>query len=227
MRRVFELCVETLEACVAAREGGADRVELCRELRVGGLTPSDDLVRAAVRVGLPVHAMVRPRGGGFVYSADELEMMAADVVRMKALGAAGVVLGVLLPDLRVDVAATRKLVELAGPMQVTFHRAFDEAADLPEALEDVIASGCGRVLTSGGAPDVLAGAAVLAELVQQAGDRIAVAVGGGLRLENAKHVARVTGAREFHGSLSVGGVNAERVRAMVECLGEAGISDKG
>jgi copper homeostasis protein len=163
--------------------------------------------------------MVRPRVGGFVYSVDELEGMAADVTRMKALGVAGVVLGVLLPDARVDVAATRRFVELAGPMQVTFHRAFDEAANLPEALEHVIASGCGRVLTSGGAPDVVAGAAVLAELVEQAGDRIAVAVGGGLRVENAEHVARVTGAREFHGSLSAGGVSADRVRAIVECLG--------
>jgi copper homeostasis protein len=217
---VFELCAETFEACVAAREGGAHRVELCRELSVGGLTPQDELVLSSVRVGLPVHVMVRPRAGGFVYSADELAVMAADVDRMKSLGAAGVVLGVLLADGRVDVSATRRLVELAGPMQVTFHRAFDEAVSLPEALDDVIAAGCGRVLTSGGAPDVVAGAVVLAELVQQAGDRIAVAVGGGLRLENAEAVARVTGAREFHGSLSARGApKASDVAAMVGCLG--------
>ncbi|MES2390492.1 MAG: copper homeostasis protein CutC, partial [Acidobacteriota bacterium] len=119
----------------------------------------------------------------------------------RGLGAAGVVLGVLLADGNVDVERTRELVEQARPMEVTFHRAFDELGDLEAGLEDVIAAGCERLLTSGGAPDVLQGAEELARLVKQADGRIAIAAGGGLRLANAREVARVSGAPQFHGSL--------------------------
>ncbi len=199
---IFELCAETMHACLAARDGGADRIELCSALSEGGITPSHGLVLAAVRrSGLPVHVLVRPRGGSYVHSADEFAVMAEDVQHVKALGAAGVVLGLLLPDGRVDVDAVRKLVDLARPMEVTFHRAFDSTPSLQEALEDVIATGCGRVLTSGGELDVVQGADTLAALVAQAGDRIDVAVGGGLRPENAAMLARRTGASHFHGSL--------------------------
>lgn len=199
---VFELCVENMDGCLAAKGGGADRIELCSALSEGGVTPSHGLIREAVRrSGLPIHALLRPRGGDFVYSDAEFDVMREDLRHMCALGASGVVLGVLQADGRVDVARTRELVKLARPLDVTFNRAFDDAVPLDEALEDVIAAGCKRVLTSGGERDVMSGAEALARLVEQAGSRIEIAVGGGLRLKNAAAVAKATGARHFHGSI--------------------------
>jgi copper homeostasis protein len=199
---IFELCAETIDACLVARDGGAHRIELCSGLSEGGMTPSHGLIREAVeRSGLPVHVLVRPRGGNFVYSAAEVDVMRRDILHVKELGAAGVVLGILKPDGRVDVEATKALVQLARPMEVTFHRAFDATPSLTEALEDVVATGADRILTSGGQRNVVAGASALAELVQLAGDRVAIAVGGGLRLQNAASLARATRARHFHGSL--------------------------
>jgi copper homeostasis protein len=199
---IFELCAETIDACLAAREGGAHRIELCSGLSEGGITPSHGLILDAVeRSGLPVHVLVRPRGGSFVYSASEIDVMRRDILHIKELGAAGAVFGILWPDGRIDVEATRALVQLARPLKVTFHRAFDATPSLPQALEDVIATGADRLLTSGGQPDVVAGSASLAELVRLAGDRIEIAIGGGLRLENAASLARVTHAKHFHGSL--------------------------
>ena len=199
---IFELCAETIDACFAAGEGGAHRIELCSGLSEGGVSPSHGLILDAVgRSGLPVHVLVRPRGGDFVYSASDVDVMRRDIVHIKELGAAGVVFGVLQPDGQVDVEATRALVQLTRPMKVTFHRAFDLTPSLPQALEDVISTGADRLLTSGGQPDVVTGSAMLAELVRLTGDRIEIAVGGGLRLENAALLARATGARHFHGSL--------------------------
>ncbi|MDQ2841588.1 MAG: copper homeostasis protein CutC [Acidobacteriota bacterium] len=199
---VFELCAETIDACLAARDGGAHRIELCSALSEGGLTPSHGLIHEAVeRSGLPVHVLIRPRGGNFVFSASEVDVMRRDILHAKELGATGAVLGILQPDGRVDLEATRELVKLAGPMKVTFHRAFDATPSLAQALEDVIATGADRILTSGGQPNVVAGSAALAELVQQAKHRIEIAVGGGLRLQNAVALARATRAKHFHGSL--------------------------
>ena len=230
MRKIiFELCAETLEACQAAKAGGADRIELCSALSEGGLTPSHGLIRAAVAQGLPVHVLVRPRAGGYCYSEAEQAVMAEDIGHARQLGAAGVVLGLLRPDHRVDIERTRALVELARPMAVTFHRAFDATPSLLIALEAVIAAGCNRVLTSGGERSVLAGAAQLMELVIEAGRRIEVAAGGGLRLENAASLARITGASHFHGSLRsrdgngdrAGAVDAAIVSAVIEQLRNA------
>jgi copper homeostasis protein len=203
MRKIiFELCAETIEACLVASEGGARRIELCSGLSEGGLTPSHGLIRVAVeRSSLPIHVLVRPRGGDFVYSAVEVDVMREDILHINQLGAAGVVLGMLHPDGTIDIEGTRELVELARPMKVTFHRAFDATHSLLQALEDVIASGADRVLTSGGQRDVVAGSTSLAKLIIQAGNRIEVAVGGGLRLQNAASLARLTGAAHFHGSL--------------------------
>ena len=201
---IFELCAETMQACVAARNGGADRIELCSALSVDGLTPSHGLLQEAIaQSGLPVHGLVRPRAGDFAYSPAEIAVMQRDILHMRELGAAGVVLGLLHRDATVDVEATRRLVQLARPLKVTFHRAFDGTPSLEDALEDVIAAGCDRVLTSGGRSDALQGADVLARLVLQAGDRIEVAIGGGLRLANAAELALRTGASSFHGSLSM------------------------
>jgi copper homeostasis protein len=203
MRKIiFELCAESLQACLAAREGGADRIELCTALSEGGLTPSHGLTRAAVlRSGVPVHVLLRPRSGDFDYTEEEFAVMREDLVHARSLGASGFVLGILRTDGTVDSERTRELVKLAAPLEVTFHRAFDYTNSLEQALEDVIATGCRRVLTSGGEPDVLLGADTLARLVTLADGRIDIAVGGGLRIKDAQALARVTGASHFHGSL--------------------------
>jgi copper homeostasis protein len=221
---IFELCAETVEACLAARDGGADRIELCSALSEDGLTPSHGLLKVAIaESGLPVHGLVRPRGGDFFYSKEEMAVMEQDILHMREMGVAGVVLGLLKIDCTVDVDATKRMVELARPLKVTFHRAFDETVDLEQALQDVIEAGCDRVLTSGGQVDAMQGAETLSKLVSQAGDRIEIAVGGGLRLENAAAIATRTQATSFHGSLSVQGIpTANDVRIMMEQLQSVG-----
>jgi copper homeostasis protein len=199
---VFELCVERLDAYIAARQGGADRIELCSGLSEGGLTPSHALTQAAIRQsGLPVYVLLRPRGGNFLYSDREFALIEEDLAHARQLGASGFVAGVLTREGRVDRRRMRRLVELAGPLEVTFHRAFDSANDLEGALEDVIASGCRRVLSAGGASNVSAGADRLRTLVAQAAGRIAIAAGGGLRVDNAAEIARRSGTCHFHGSM--------------------------
>jgi copper homeostasis protein len=221
LRPTFELCAETLEACEAARLGGADRVELCVNLHLDGTTPPDAMIAAAVGTcGLPVHVLVRPEADDFVFRPAVFAWTRDEVVRTKELGAAGVVVGVLNADRTVAMDAMRELVELARPLPVEFHRAFDRTPDLSAALEDVIAAGCTRVLTSGGAPDVFAGAPVLDALVRQAAGRIEIAAGGGLRVSNAGALAKSWAGRHYHGSLggAADGVPAlaERVRRVRE-----------
>ncbi len=225
-RIVFELCAEQLEACLAARPGGADRVEICRRLDVGGLTPPPELIEAAVRrSGLPVHVLLRPTAETFIVSAEAERAVREGIVRARDLGAAGVVFGFIGPDHKVVGDLIGELVQLAAGLEVTFHRAIDEVPDQSEALETLIACGCHRMLTSGGRPEVSGGAGNIAKLLEQAGNRIAVAVGGGLTLANAADVARRTGATHFHGSMrsSVNGDKPmeQRIRAMVELLGHA------
>jgi copper homeostasis protein len=199
---LLEISVENLEAAAAAERGGAHRIELCENLRVGGVTPGAELMRAArERVRLPIFAMIRPRGGGFLYSAAEYMRMLRAVDWAKECGMDGVVLGILLGDGTVDVQRTRELVKAAAPLPVTFHRAFDETADLGRALRDVIATGAVRVLTSGGKASAEEGAAVLAELVEAAGERIKLMPGGGINSRNLERVVRQTRASEFHSGL--------------------------
>lgn len=199
---IFELCAETIDACLAAKEGGAHRIELCSGLSEGGLTPSHGLVKAAIQCsGLAVHVLLRPRSGSFQYTRSEVAVMREDIQHVKQLGAVGVVLGLLRSDGSVDVDGICELVQLAHPMKVTFHRAFDVTPSLPQALEEIISTGCDRVLTSGGQRDLVSGAACVAKLVAQANHRIKVAVGGGLQLKDAALLARLTGAAHFHGSL--------------------------
>lgn len=197
----IEVCVETLEAARAAEAGGASRVELCAGLTVGGVTPLSELLAATVKsIRIPVRVIIRPRGGDFVYSAEEFERMLQQVDEAKTAGAAGVVVGVLRADGSVDVERSRALVERARPLGATFHRAFDETRNLDEALEAVLATGAEYLLTSGGQADVLAGAEAIARLHRGAGDRMAVMAGGGLRLTNLSEVVRRTGVTHLHGS---------------------------
>jgi len=200
---VLEISVETLESALAAERGGADRIELCGNLSAGGITPSAVLMHAVrAHLSIPVFAMIRPRAGDFVYSADAFSEMRRSIADAKESGMDGVVLGVLTKDLRVDVARTQELVEFAKPLPVTFHRAFDESADLRQALEDVMQSGAKRILTSGGAKSAGEGAAVLAELIEAAGERIVIVPGAGISGSNIEQIAQQTRGREFHSGLS-------------------------
>jgi copper homeostasis protein len=200
---LFELCAETLQAAQAAELGGADRIELCERLDIGGVTPGEKLISATIQaLSIPVHVLIRPRGGDFAYSAAEFDQIRQQIQWVRQAGAAGVALGVLLADGRVDEVRSRELVELARPMKVTFHRAFDRTPDMAAALEGVIATGADCLLTSGGAPNVLAGVKQLKTLVKQAGDRIQIMAGGGLRLASMAEVLEQTGLRCLHGSLT-------------------------
>ena len=214
---LLEISVETAEAAVAAERGGAQRIELCAELRLGGLTPGEELMRQArEQVRLAIFAMIRPRAGDFVYSPEEIAHMRGDIATAKRLGMDGVVLGLLTEGRRVDVERTRELVKLAQPLPLTFHRAFDEVADLDAALEDVIETGAARILTSGGAPTAPQGLGALAKLVGAAGNRIAIVPGGGVNASNILGVAQHTHAREFHSGLGTRMPYGSRNDALVE-----------
>lgn len=203
MKLFFELCAESAEAALAGQEGGADRVELCAGLASGGITPPRDHMKAVLRaLRIPVTVLIRPRYGDFVFSASEFDQMCRQIDEAREAGAAAVAVGVLLAGGNVDLPRTRKLVELARPMQVTFHRAFDEAPDLAVALEDVIASGADCLLTSGGRGGVLVGAAEISRLREQAGKRLRIMAGGGLRMENLTEVVHRSGVTMLHSSLT-------------------------
>jgi copper homeostasis protein len=202
-KHLLEISVDTLDKAVAAERGRADRIELCADLSVGGLTPDSKMLRSVrEKVRIPIFPMIRPRPGDFVYSAAEFAEMKRSVAVAKEAGMNGVVLGLLQEDRRVDVRRTCELVELARPLPVTFHRAFDDTANLDEALEDVIQTGAARILTSAGAKTALQGAGKLAELVVTARDRILIVPGAGISAANITRVKQQTGAREFHSGLS-------------------------
>ena len=193
--------MDSLSAALAAERAGADRIELCGSLADGGITPSAGLIEACVHgLDIPVHVLVRPRVGGFRYSAAELEVQRRDVETARGLGAAGVALGALGPGGDIDRDATARLIDAAGTVPVTFHRAFDLVPDPLLALAELIDLGVRRVLTSGGAPTALRGARRIRELVEAAAGRIAVMPGGGIGPVNAARICRTTGAREVHAS---------------------------
>lgn len=200
--RILEVCCGDLESALAAAEGGAQRVELCAALATDGLTPSAGLIAAVRSIpGLRMHVLIRPREGDFVYSDQEFAIMREDILVAKQLGADGVVIGALTPDGDIDVARCQTLVEAAQDMQVTFHRAFDQCREPLQALEQIIAMGCTRILTSGQAPTAEAGIPLLKQLVQQAASRLIILPGAGVNACNARTILDATCATEIHGSL--------------------------
>ena len=226
---LLEISVESASGAAAAEHGGANRIELCANLNVGGVTPSAELMRETRKaVCAPIFVMIRPRGGDFAFSAEEFSAMMRDVEIAKSCRMDGVVFGILHADRTVNLERTRELVEAAKPLPVTFHRAFDETPDLQAALEAVIAAGATRILTSGGKPNADAGASVLAELMKATAGRITILPGGGINARNLEAVVRVTGACEIHSGLGTslpygksGAVEFESaVRELAEILRE-------
>ncbi len=196
---IFEVCVDSVDSAVAAEQGGATRVELCAALLEGGLTPSAGTIaitREQVSIGLQV--MIRPRGGDFLYSDTEFASMKHDIELAKQLGSNGVVFGLLTAAGDIDSDRTRVLLDLAKPMNVTFHRAFDMTRDPIAALETLIGLGINRVLTSGQEVSALEGAELVHDLLVHADDKIIVMPGGGITEQNIKKVLDTTGAKEIH-----------------------------
>jgi len=198
---VFELCVDSVEAARIAERAGANRIELCAQLLQSGVTPRLDLLVETINaISIPVHVLIRPRLGDFNFSSDEFDLMKRQIEDTKKAGAAGVAIGVSLPDRRIDVSRSRELVQLSKPMKATFHRAFDETPNVKESLQDVFATGADCLLTSGGKPDVLTGSDTIAWLREQAGEHFDVMAGGGVRLENLAEILSRTGVSLLHGS---------------------------
>ncbi len=201
MRRLLEIASNSAASALAAQQGGADRVELFDNLEQGGTTPSHGtLAVTRDRLRIPLYVLIRPRPGDFLYGPLEAEAMLRDIAHCRELGCDGVVVGALDADGGIDMPLCKELMSAAGPLGVTFHRAFDAARDLPAALEQVIALGCERVLSSGGHAGAEQGSAVLARLVRQAGGRLAVMAGAGVSAGNIGQLARDTGCSEFHAS---------------------------
>ncbi len=196
---IFEICIDSVAGARAAREAGADRVELCAALIEGGITPSRGLIRRAREIHkIKLQVMIRPRGGDFLFNDDEFAEMEFDIDTAKSEGADGVVIGLLMPDGRIDVERSRALIERAKPLSITFHRAFDMTPDPFEALETLIGLGVDRVLTSGHEPSVLEGLPLIIELVKRAGSRIIVMPGGGITTRNIERIIAAAKPKELH-----------------------------
>lgn len=234
----LEIIGFNIESCIAAQEAGANRIELCAGPGEGGTTPSYAFIKAArEKLHIDLYVMIRPRGGDFLYSDEDFEIMKKDVAVCKELNCDGIVTGILTPDGKVDKKRCRQLIEIAYPLEATFHRAFDRVADPFEALEDVIELGFERILTSGLKPKAVESTDLLSRLIAQAGERIIIMPGSGVNADNLVSIAESTGAAEFHSSagfsekskmefintqmnesLNHALVNQEEVKKMVELL---------
>jgi copper homeostasis protein len=196
---IIEACVNSVVSALEAEKGGAHRVELCDNLLEGGTTPSAASIQLAGKIlSIDLNVIVRPRGGDFFYSDVEFEIMKSDILATKELGADGVVIGILDVDGRVDKTRTQELIDLAQPLSVTFHRAFDMTSDPFQALHDLIEMKVDRILTSGQKNAAVEGIELISALVKEAGDRVSIMPGCGITPENIERLAEETGAKEFH-----------------------------
>jgi copper homeostasis protein len=219
---LVEACVQTIASAEMAERTGADRIELCAALELGGVTPGAGMLRAVrARVGLPLHVLIRPRTGDFAYPDAEIEAMVDEVREARRAGADGIVTGVLEPGGVLNMRATARLVEAAGPLPVTFHRAFDRVLNQYHALEALTGLGVARVLTSGGAGTAIEGVPMLAGLVRAAAGRIVVLAGGGVRAAGVTRLVSETGVTEVHlGPLTGprGDLDVEELAAVIAAL---------
>lgn len=199
---IIEIATTDFITTQSAVLGGADRIELCAALTEGGTTPSYGMIKKCREAfGVELFPIIRARGGDFFYTDEEYEIMLADILLCKGAGCDGVVIGLLKKDGTIPLKKTARLIEVAYPMEVTFHRAFDRCKDPFETLEELIQIGCTRLLTSGQQPAAPQGAELIAKLVKAASERMIIMPGSGVRKENIKELARQTGAVEFHSSL--------------------------
>ncbi|WP_411273882.1 copper homeostasis protein CutC [Daejeonella sp.] len=198
MKYILEICAGSLGSALAAQQGGADRVELCDNLYEGGTTPSSGMIKTCKSLlNIPLFPIIRPRGGDFVYTDQEFEVMKQDVLCCLELACEGIVFGILLPDGSVDIERCSELVKLSGDMQITFHRAFDRCNDHKQGLEDIIRMGFHRVLTSGGMENAEDAIPELSRLIHHANGRICMMPGSGITPNNLSKI-KATGALEFH-----------------------------
>ncbi len=197
----IEIACFNLESAVIAQKAGADRVELCADMSVGGITPTIEIIKQArEHLTIDLYIMIRPRGGNFVYSDSEFEQMKSEIETIKKLGVNGFVFGILKDDNTINIEQNKVLVELVKPFSCTFHRAFDEVLNVEKALEDVISCGFSTILTSGTFPNVMEGKEVLKQLVNQAKNRIEIMPGGGLRSTNISEINEMVDANWYHSS---------------------------
>ena len=201
---IKEACVESFEKALEAQSNGANRMELCENLAVGGTTPSYGTVKICLeKLNIPIFPMIRARGGNFVYSKDEIEIMKEDIKIFKELGVKGVVLGCLTSDNKIDLELTKELVDLAYPMEVTFHKAIDEILNPLDYIDDLVNIGIKRILTSGGKATALEGKDLINEMIKKSNGRLKIVVAGKVTKGNLNGLSNLISADEFHGKLIV------------------------
>jgi len=196
----IEIACFNLDSVLIAQKAGADRIELCAKMSVGGTTPTIEMIQQARKLALPLYVMIRPRGGNFVYSDSEFEQMKSEIETIKKLGVNGFVFGILKDDQTIHIEQNSELVALASPLPCSFHRAFDEVLNYQQALEAVISCGFSTLLTSGTFPNVMEGKDILKQLVVQANNRIEIMPGGGLRSTNIFELNEMVHANWYHSS---------------------------
>ena len=201
---IKEACVESFEKALEAQNNGADRIELCENLSVGGTTPSYGTVKICLeKLNIPIFPMIRARGGNFVYSKDEIEIMKEDIKVFKDLGVKGLVLGCLTSDNKIDLELTKTLVNLAYPMEITFHKAIDEISNPLDYIDDLVDIGIKRILTSGGKATALEGKDLINDMIKKSNGRLKIVVAGKVTKENLNELSNLISADEFHGKLIV------------------------
>ena len=197
---ILEVCANSYESALNAQKGGAQRIELCEDLAVGGLTPNFELSKKVIsELNIPVFILIRPRDGDFNYSGEEFEQIKKDIIIFKELGCKGIVSGILTKDNNIDISRTRELIELSKPLEFTFHRAFDEVLNPIQALHQLIKLKADRILTSGQAETAVKGLDLLKELINIAENKIIIMPGSGVNINNILEFKKI-GSKEIHGS---------------------------